>query len=317
MNRPTIPLRLAGRPTRHRRVRHRPVALVLRRPPRLDPAAPLPTIRAGDQVAVTLAPRFTVVLQQFLAAAAVVDRAERPAGDGRRGAPGASGKADRSVVVHHHRTPALPWPGRSTTVLVERTTVALLLSRHAMSAPSSPAVPPQAWFGGITSAPTTQVARPQRGAPWRSDSRPAPSRSGPGPAYAVGLPVPRRRGTLDPSERRHVRRVTRDPLTREWAGGREGGGPPAPTTYRALPRVELALGASARQETRHVPRDARVATVYRQQPSTQVATPARPRTPALDAPVVRPTIDIDHLDRELWRRFEKRARTERERRGRA
>jgi hypothetical protein len=84
-----------------------------------------------------------------------------------------------------------------------------------------------------------------------------------------------------------------------------------------MPRVELALGTPARQEQRHVPRAAPVATVYRQQPSSPVAAPARPPTPALDASLVRPTIDIDQLDRELWRRFEKRARTERERRGRA
>lgn len=84
-----------------------------------------------------------------------------------------------------------------------------------------------------------------------------------------------------------------------------------------MPRVELALGTPARQEPRRVPRVAPVATVYREQSSSQVATPARPPTPVLDAPAVRPTIDIDHLDRELWRRFEKRARTERERRGRA
>ncbi|MDR7254304.1 hypothetical protein J2X46_003297 [Nocardioides sp. BE266] len=84
-----------------------------------------------------------------------------------------------------------------------------------------------------------------------------------------------------------------------------------------MPRVELALGRPARQELRHAPHVAPVATVYRQQPSSQVTTPARPSTPSLDAPAAHPTIDIDHLDRELWRRFEKRARTERERRGRA
>jgi hypothetical protein len=37
----------------------------------------------------------------------------------------------------------------------------------------------------------------------------------------------------------------------------------------------------------------------------------------MNVPASAPAVDIDHLDRELWRRFEKRVRTERERRGRA
>jgi len=60
-----------------------------------------------------------------------------------------------------------------------------------------------------------------------------------------------------------------------------------------------------------------VATVYRQARSTKPPAPTAPPVPAVDAPAAHPAIDIDQLDRELWRRFEKRARTERERRGRA
>jgi hypothetical protein len=315
MNRPALPLRLTCRPTRHRRVRRRPVALVFRRPSRPDPAAPRPTIRAGDQVAVTLAPRFTAVLQQLFAAAAVVDRPERLAVDGRRGAPGANGNADRPVIVHHYQSQPAPWPGRPTALLVQRTTVAQLLSRHATTAPSSPVDPPPAWSGAITSVPSLFVARPRPAATRQSSTLPAPAKSRPGPAYTGELPPRRRRGGLDLTEHRHPRLATPELRARGWAGTPDAGGPPAPIAARALARVELALGTSARQEPRHAPRVAPVATVYRQQSSTQVATPPRP--PALDAPVVRPTIDIDHLDRELWRRFEKRARTERERRGRA
>jgi hypothetical protein len=39
-----------------------------------------------------------------------------------------------------------------------------------------------------------------------------------------------------------------------------------------------------------------------------------PSQPRVAAP---PQVDIAHLDKELWRRFEKRIRIERERRGRA
>jgi hypothetical protein len=60
-----------------------------------------------------------------------------------------------------------------------------------------------------------------------------------------------------------------------------------------------------------------VAIVYRQARSTELPTPAPLQVPAMNAPAAHAAIDIDHLDRELWRRFEKRARTERERRGRA
>jgi hypothetical protein len=59
-----------------------------------------------------------------------------------------------------------------------------------------------------------------------------------------------------------------------------------------------------------------VETVYRQEQSTKRPTPVAPRVPGVDAPKAPPPIDIDQLDRELWRRFEKRARTERERHGR-
>jgi hypothetical protein len=59
-------------------------------------------------------------------------------------------------------------------------------------------------------------------------------------------------------------------------------------------------------------------TVYRTEPSREPV----PGSAATTAPQARPStaqpvIDIDRLDRELWRRFEKRARTERERHGRA
>jgi hypothetical protein len=60
-----------------------------------------------------------------------------------------------------------------------------------------------------------------------------------------------------------------------------------------------------------------VAIVYRQARSTELPAPASLPVPAANTPAAHAAIDIDQLDRELWRRFEKRARTERERRGRA
>jgi hypothetical protein len=82
-------------------------------------------------------------------------------------------------------------------------------------------------------------------------------------------------------------------------------------------RVALALGAPARSAARHEPRVAPVATIYRQVGSPELVSPPAPSPPAVNVPASPPAIDIDLLDRELWRRFEKRARTERERRGRA
>jgi hypothetical protein len=51
-------------------------------------------------------------------------------------------------------------------------------------------------------------------------------------------------------------------------------------------------------------------------PSREAAAAQAP-VPEAKPPAAQPAIDIDRLERELWRRFEKRSRTERERHGRA
>jgi hypothetical protein len=89
------------------------------------------------------------------------------------------------------------------------------------------------------------------------------------------------------------------------------------TARPSPPRFVLALGGPAPSAPRREPRVAPAATVYRQARSMELPAPAPPPAPAVNAPAAQPAIDIDRLDRELWRRFDKRARTERERRGRA
>jgi hypothetical protein len=316
MIRPRIPFRLASPTLRHQRTRRRPVALVFRRPPRTRPPAARHSVRARDQVSVTLAPRFTVSLQQVVRAAAVVGRPEGTAFN-RPGAPAVIADAGRLAIADHRLSRGAPPLGRHTDRLVVRTRVAPRFARRAATRQPASGGVPQVWVRAIVAGPVppgsvSWPAAPRVVAPARSGER-APSR--PGRAEAGEVAGPRRRGRLDSSDPPRIGRVTRDLPTQRWAAAPQRSGDRVVTARPSLPRFELALGRSAPSDSRREPRVAPATTVYRQARSTEL--PAPLPVPAVSAPAARPAIDIDQLDRELWRRFEKRARTERERRGRA
>ena len=312
------PFGLVHRRMRHRRMRHRPVALVFRRPPRTRPPAPQLVVRAGDQISVTLAPRFTVVLQQVARAAAVVDRPERTA-PSRPGAPAVVADAGRLAIVHHRWSRGAPPLGRSLDRLMVCTSVARWSGRQAATPQLASVGRPQAWLRPIATdashlGSASRPAAPRLVAPARIWER-APSR--PGRADAGEVASPRRRGGLDVADPPRIRWVTRDLPIQRSAAAPQRSGDRAATASPSPPRFELALGGSARSGPRREPRVAPVATVYRQARSMELPAPAPLPVPAVNAPAAHPAIDINQLDRELWRRFEKRARTERERRGRA
>jgi hypothetical protein len=321
MIRPRIPFRLAGATIRHRRVRRRPVALVFRRPPRTRPPAPHHEVRAGDQVSVTLAPRFTMVLQQVVRAAAVVGRPERTAPN-RPSAPAVIADAGRLGIGNHGWSWGAPPLGGPVDRLIVRTSVGLRVVRQAATPQLASVDLQQAWFRPIITdpshpGPASQPAVRRLVAPARIGER---GPSWPGRADAAGeLASPRRRGRRgrDSAHPPRIRRVTRDLPAQRSAAAPQRNGDRVATARPSLPPFELALGGSARSAPRREPRVAPVATVYRQEQSTKPSAPPTLPVPAVDAPAAHPAIDIDQIDRELWRRFEKRARTERERRGRA
>ena len=86
---------------------------------------------------------------------------------------------------------------------------------------------------------------------------------------------------------------------------------------RSRPRIDLALPGDTRSGPRRDGRVTPVRTVYRREQQPAPTAPAPAPAPEVRPSAPQPAIDIDRLDRELWRRFEKRARTERERHGRA
>jgi hypothetical protein len=316
--RPTRPFRLAGLRIRHTRVRRRPVALVFRRPPRARPPAPQPVVRAGDQISVTLAPRFTVVLQQVARAAAVVSRPDRTA-PSRPGASGVVADAGRLAIVHHRWSRGAPPLDRSLDWMIVCTSVARWSGRQAATPPLASPGQPQTWLRPIATDASHLGSAPRRAAPQlvvaARTGEGAPGR--PGQAVAGEVAHPRRRRGLDFTGPPRIRWVLGNLATRRSAAASQRSGDRPAAASPSPRRVELALGGSARSGPRRQPRVAPVAIVYRQARSTELPTPAPLQVPAMNAPAAHAAIDIDHLDRELWRRFEKRARTERERRGRA
>jgi hypothetical protein len=275
-------------------------------------------VRAGDQISVTLAPRFTVVLQQVARAAAVVGRPERTA-PSRPGAPEVVADAGRLAIVHHRWSRGAPPLGRSLDRVIVCTSVARWSGRQAATPPLALAGRPQTSLRLIATDASHLGSAPRPAAPQlvvaARTGKGAPG--WPGQADAGEIASPRRRGGLDVADPPRIRWVTRDLRTQRSAAAPQRSGDRAATARPSPPRFELALGGSARSGPRREPRVAPVATVYRQARSMELPAPAPLPVPAVNAPAAHPAIDIDQLDRELWRRFEKRARTERERRGRA
>ena len=182
MIRPRSPFRLAGLTIRHRRVRRRPVALVFRRPPRTRPPAPQLVVRAGDQISVTLAPRFTVVLQQVARAAAVVGRPDRTA-PSRPGAPEVVADAGRLAIVHHRWSRWAP-PLASIARPGDRAHERRALVRPAGSDPAARGRPVGRRRRSARSPPTppTLGSAPRPAAPQLVVRGDAPAKRGSGPA---------------------------------------------------------------------------------------------------------------------------------------
>lgn len=343
MNRPMLVMRRPGLTLRHRRVRRRPVALVLRRPPRARAAAPRPVIRAADRVSVTLAPRFTLVLQHFVGNAAVVRQLVHETAVA-LGAPADAANARTA------RTPRLAWPYAAAAPTLSRPAARHggafgVLRPPGRAVPGEPAlvVTPAARSGtSIDVGPgpgrlgsTTKARRPRPTGPAREATAPG-RRSGQQLVLSGGLHEPRRMTSSPPGSRadrpahRNLALRSRGHAVAGRARSEPRAGGPAPLRWsgtrhapedvplsgRSRPRVDLTLSGSAPSGPRRGSRVTPVPTVFRQDQPTQPApAPAPAPVPALAA--AQPAIDLDRLDRELWRRFEKRARTERERHGRA
>jgi hypothetical protein len=227
--------------------------------------------------------------------------------------------AGRLAIVHHRWSPGAPPLGGPIDRLIVRTSVAPRSDPRAATPPLASVGGPQAWLRPIITDPShpssaLRPAAPRLVVPARIGER---ASSRPDRVDAGDVASPRRRGGLDVADTPRIRWVTRDlPTQRSAAAPQRSGDRPA-TESPSVRRVELAPGGSARPGPRREPRVAPAATVYRQARSMERPAPVPLPVPAVDAPAAHPVIDIDQLDRELWRRFEKRARTERERRGRA
>jgi hypothetical protein len=310
------PFRFADRATRHRRRRRRPVSLVFRHPPQSRRAAPPLVVWAGDQISVTLAPRFTVVLQQLPRAVAVVDRPEPPV-VARPSAPPLVADARWFSIAHHRWSGGPPPVGRPAERAIGHTSGALPPDRHGATRQRTVAGRPL-----VSRTPAASASHPGAAQP-RPAARPGVlGRTGDGdpiphlPARIETVAGRDRRGGFAVADGHRARRVITDLVAARSVPtpGRSGDRPATASARRR--HVELVLGGAAGSERRREARVTPAATVYRQARSAEVATPPAPRV-LEDAPATPPAIDIDQLDRELWRRFEKRARTERERHGRA
>lgn len=316
MNRPMMPMRTAAR---HGRGWRRPTALVFRRPPRARVAAARPRIRAADQVSVTLAPRLTVVLQQYFRNADIVRQVERVSPAPVRETAATAGTI-MNTVVHRHLTWSAAVLSRSADVRTDgrrgEARIAARRGRPARTRQIAPEAPTPVWQQPIA-IPESAASEPP--------SRPAAPVSG--PSIRTTTPVvrrPTRPGTdarvVAPARRRLIVEHERDRLVAgvvrtHWRiGPRQSETPEVARTRTSRSRVDLADAGSA---PRRAPRVEPVATVYRQEQAVTTSAPASTRESDAKPPATLPRIDIDHLDRELWRRFEKRARTERERHGRA
>jgi hypothetical protein len=275
-------------------------------------------IRAGDEISVTLAPRFTVVLQQVARAAAVVGRPDRTVPT-RPSAPKVLADAGRLAIVHHRSSRGAPPFRRSLHRVIVSTNVARWAARQAATLPLASAGQAQASLRPIATDASHAGSLPRPAAPQlvvaaRTDEG-ATGRLGRADAREVASR--RRRGGLDVADSPRIRRVMKNLATRRPPAAVQRSGDRPASASPSRPRFELALGGVARSAPRPEPRVAPVATVYRQARSMELPAPVPLPVPAVNAPGAHAAIDIDQLDRELWRRFEKRARTERERRGRA
>ena len=136
-------------------------------------------IRAGDQVSVTLAPRFTVVLQQALSLAAAVVGRSGPTVPDRPGAPDVIAHAGGLAIVLHTWSRRTPSKGGSSDRLIVR------MQGRVPVSPKGPATPPRA----SASAPAG-VAPPARvGDPTHPGSAVATNNAsarGPGPLQGTG-----------------------------------------------------------------------------------------------------------------------------------
>lgn len=313
----------------------RPLALVYRRP-RLVGVGPKPPVyRAGDHITVTLAPRLSIVIEQLQRIERLVEQSwfyGPPAG---RGAPTSSRPPSAYGPSTGHRSPdrptAMPVPRRRRPAPVPDPAVRPDPADPAPRpmAPSvglaTPAAGGRPIDGRLGETPSSQSSRRHRLGRYPPEVRTAPRPpSGPPPVATppdLGAEPASTPATVDQYGGPTVHH--RLPTGLRERTGTVDRPPPADPPNRAAQRVlrrhqsatrSGAGSGRARAATGPVRRTVEpVATVYRQAPTPGV--PANPgRAPSPPAPP--PPIDIEQIDRELWKRFEKRVRLDRERHGR-
>ena len=307
---------------------YRPLALVFHRPVAAGTAHHRPLVfKAGDEINVTLAPRFHLALSFFERMRTLVRGAGLPGPTPRvaanvwspnpRSKPTRFASSGRAQTVHYHWRPgpreARTTSGREAGRDAERFLLPLGLTAWRLSGGHAPGAPGSRRRRMLAGAPGTDGAT----VPWM---RPIPV-PGAGRELATVRKQRLRRCALVGVGDGHEPPPTR---LREWDGisllmpGRAGRFDSEETGGRMPHRAVGYLPAQS-QGRAHVPTIRTVAPmerVYRDvQPKAAPTMATNPPPPPASLPVT-PGIDMDRLDKDLWRRFEKRVRVERERRGR-
>ncbi|WP_447925157.1 hypothetical protein [Georgenia muralis] len=320
----------------------RPLALIFRRPAR---ALPAPVLRSRDGAAVRLS--LSLSLRVWLAErlTTLVREVASPAGrEGRVSAPAGGTRASVAVAQPARRLGATgtPAPGRATR---------LPLSTREPDAVRAGRAARRDGYAPVDRAERSDSAT----APTRPTWRATPPGEGDGPRCPIGMRSTTRptapgtaRDLRDATAEQTVpplRHRTRGlrlgtagkPLTDRPADPaapapaparrrlRRPTGPAAPhpagypaTELRTTPRLHRAprpAPAPPAPGPLAVPDRPPAPLVHRNRPAVVDAPAATTPTPPPAAPAA-PAVDLDRLDRELWHRFEKRMRIERERRGR-
>ncbi|WP_454778192.1 hypothetical protein [Georgenia muralis] len=322
----------------------RPLALIFRRPAR---ALPAPVLRSRDGAAVRLslslslrvwlAERLTTLVREVAPASPV--GSERPTGSA---AGGTSAEVARTQRAWRLGATGESAPGRMTRRLLStREPDAVRAPDGARLDRSTPADRTDRSRSEVTATrPTWRTPPPSDGDGQQSliGSRPAARPTAPGvAAESLDVKAP---PTVPPL--RHRTRglrlgAARVPLTDRPADPaapapgparrlRRSTGPAAPHPG-GYPATELRVGPRLRSTPRPAPAPPAPGplAVPESRPPAPLVHRSRPAVvdaPAAAAPAppsaasAAPAVDMDRLDRELWHRFEKRMRIERERRGR-
>ena len=325
----------------------RPLTLVFRRwGPMIAPAAEPVIYRAGDRIAVTIAPRLSVLVHRVERIERSVERTRvepepSPLPPDTRVPPARPSMTVgpwmiiRSRPVGSGRPESAPptWPLRNEPHPLGSGRWRLDPSRASVTSTAD------ATIGRSRHRPigvgNSQVVRPAR---HRVDGSREPGRAlaerSPGPPSGSGA-APVATSWLHPTRRprtgtgpRPIGRSGLLPVATTFTTFEpERAARPQPTVDRAFhrPSARSAAPPASRRPDRIVPVELRtgsvvpVERVHRRHPDpTPAPTSQRGRADSGSAAISSPSpIDIERLDKELWKRFEKRARLDRERHGRA